>query len=175
MGKHSQAGRGVFWRSIVLGCVKWLAIISLPIAAAFVVFSLVKSNDPGDLAASPTPTASTSPTESASPTPVPSDPSPSAPPALSGKVQVLNGGTDNADAKDAVARLSAAGLDVFGPSDGRSRPQTTVFYHPGAEEQARAVADFLNVTKVEPAPKTLDPSIPVTVVTGADYKAIRRD
>lgn len=177
MGKHSQGGGGAFWRSIALTGIKWVVIASLPILAAFGAFYFVRQGD-SDRADRPRPKPSASPSVSPSVSPIPSttpSPSPSASITLQGKVQVLDGASDPQYAIDVKTRLSAAGVDVFGPANAARRfPETIVFYHPGAEEAARAVAEFFGIDKVEPAPKSLDPAIPVTVVAGEDYEAISR-
>ncbi len=182
MGKHSLPGSGLFVRSVLASILRWVAMIAVPLLIGAAVWLFVvepRTRDVAEPTATETPTASETPLLSPSPFPLDEaqatttatvapapDPSP-----LPGKIQVLNG-TKKADLDDAAAkRLNDRGYQVsFTGKAAKSYSVTTVFYQEGHIDLANQVAQVLGAGEVNPAPETLDKSIPVTAVVGDDFQ-----
>lgn len=175
MGKHSAARRARFYRSLAAYVARWLAVLLLLGGVAYGLLQLSPRRVPS-LAASRGPSVALSP--SPAPTIEPGDPSftasgspsPSSSSSESaGTVQVLDGAGSLANVDAAIATLNRLGYRVLGP-EGSSRhyANTTVFYQPGEKPLADAVAKEFHADVV-PAPGSLDPSIPVTLVIGDDF------
>jgi hypothetical protein len=175
MGKHSLPDSPGFWRAVFLAGLRYLVVLALLAAVGFGVYKLAFESE-GDPAAeetlSPLPTdpfLSESPTPTESPS-VEASPSPSAP-AEGTRTQVLDGSNSQARLDAAERKLEEAGYDVVAKGNASSPyDQTTVFYHPGAQQTGEAVASLVGASLVQPVgDRNLDPAIPVTVVVGPDY------
>lgn len=180
VGRHSAGDDRVFVRSLVMTIAKWIALATLPVIAAVGVYQLVKSsnteepkNEPAAVASKePSPSPAPSPSPEPSPSPVPSpSPSPTRQVEGEGRLQVLNGSGVSGQGTKAAAKLKEAGYEIVATGNAvRRYDKTTVFYQPGHEALAREVARFIGTPLIEQAPSSLDKTIPVTVVVGADYR-----
>lgn len=179
MGKHSAPESPGFWRAVIIAGLRYLVVLALLGAVGFGIYKLAFEGDdaepaseeditalPEDPFAGETPTAS--PTASGEPSPSGS-PSRSASPG--GRTQVLDASGSPARLDSAAQKLESAGYEVIAKGTTTTAlDKTTVFYHPGNQEMAEAVADLLEVALVQPVgTRRLDPSIPVAVIIGPDY------
>jgi hypothetical protein len=174
MGKHSLPDSPGFWRAVFLAGLRYLVVLALLAAVGFGVYKLAfDREEPAatEETLSPLPTdpflpESPTPTES----PSPASPSPSSP-AAGTKAQVLDGSNSQPRLDAAERKLEEAGYDVVAKGNASSPyEKTTVFYHPGAQQTAEAVASLVGASLVQPVgDRNLDPAIPVTVVVGPDY------
>lgn len=175
MGKHSAPESPGFWRAVIIAGLRYLVILVLLGAVAFGVYKLAFDNDEDatadeSLDALPTdPFLSPDPTDLVeSPTP---SPDPAASPPATGRTQILDASNSTPRLDDAERKLEEAGYEVVARGNAATpRERTTVFYHPGSQQLAEAVASLLGASLVEPVGTlNLDPAIPVTVIIGPDY------
>ncbi|MGH9196658.1 MAG: LytR C-terminal domain-containing protein [Acidimicrobiia bacterium] len=182
MGKHSAEDERAFWKSLAFFGLKWVGVVALPLLAVWGVWRLVNEPDRQVIVASETKTPaaspSGSPTPEASPTteapppeesPAPPPQSPS--PKRTGKVQVLNGAAVSGIGQKAADRLKEAGYEIVAVQNASRRyEKTTIFYQEGSRPMAEEIAALFGFGIVEAAPANLSKDVPVTVVTGDDYK-----
>lgn len=177
MGRHSADDDRIFWKSLVLALIKWVAVAALPLLAIWGIWRMVGKGEPQVPAAVVTtePTQEPSPAEVlSSPPPAEEEPSPSPSPAPApverGQVQVLNGTPRSGLANEAADRLRGAGYQVVSVGRAaRSYDKTTVFFQPGYEAMAADAADLLGAEVIEPAPDNVSKSVPLTIVVGGDF------
>lgn len=174
MGKHSLPDSPGFWRAVTIAGLRYLVVVAVVAAVAFGIYKVAFEND----GATPDTEETLSPLptdpflEETPPEATPSsEPAPSEAPPATGKTQVLDGSDSQARLDAAEAKLEEAGYEVVAKGTAATpRELTTVFYHPGSQQLGEAVASLLGATLVQPVGDLrLDPSIPVTVVVGADY------
>lgn len=167
MGKHSSPESATFWRSALIVGASRLGVVLLILLVALGFWRLVIRRD------EPEPPPEEIPGEESGSLPgidLPPDTSPTPPAAGQGRIQVLNGSGDAKKLSGAEAKLEQAGYEVVARANtSRPYPATTVFFQPGSQEGADAVVTLLGVGVVQPAPDSLDESIPIAVVIGADY------
>jgi hypothetical protein len=118
------------------------------------------------------PDGGAAPAPEPTPPPAPVGPAPS-----SVSVQLLNGiGSDGSAAVTRVRTiLTDAGFRVVASNTGRPYDQTTIFYTPGFEAEARLVGAVLGVNQIVvmtelPPERRLSSSVMVHVVVGADRR-----
>ncbi|MDQ4148823.1 MAG: LytR C-terminal domain-containing protein [Actinomycetota bacterium] len=162
MGKHSDPS--TFWRSVVIGMASTVGLVVLALLVAFAVWRLVINRDGSDRPTEAIPEDASLPGLDAgvvaSPTATTG----------AGRVQVLNGSGSNSKAEAAREKLEQEGYEVVTTGmTSRPYPRTTIFYQPGAQVIADAIVSVYGLGTSQPAPPTLDTSIPVAVVVGADY------
>ena len=171
MGKHSAPESPGFWRAVFIAGLRYAVIVGLLAAVGFGIYKLAFDNNDAQPAAE----------EDLSPlpvdpfieeTPTEASPSPTASPApATGRTQVLDASNSQARLDAAERKLEEAGYSVVAKGNAATpRETTTVFYHPGNQQLAEAVASLLGASMVSPVGDlNLDPSIPVTVIIGPDY------
>ena len=165
MGKHSLGDTTVFWRSLALTAVRWLAIAAIPLLILFGLYRWFIQPEPETQ-----PAEGTTPTESAEPTAVATAGASPSPTQALPATQVLKGTANVAFFEAAKSKVTGAGYPLA-TSGATSKPyaKTTVFYQPTFEDEARGLADLTGATVVEPAPATLNKQIPLTLVSGDDW------
>ncbi|MGH2810859.1 MAG: LytR C-terminal domain-containing protein [Actinomycetota bacterium] len=167
MGKHSLGDTTVFWRSLALATVRWLAIAAIPLLILFGLYRWFIQPEPETQ-----PAEGTTPTESAEPATLPTATASPSPAQTLPATQVLKGTANVAFFEAAKSKVSRAGYPLA-TSGATSKPyeKTTVFYQPTFEAAARSLAELTGATTVEPAPATLSKQIPLTLVAGDDWQS----
>jgi hypothetical protein len=173
MGKHSLPDSPGFWRAVIIAGLRYLVVIALLAGVAFGIYKLAfdrEADSPEtEETLSPLPT---DPFVETSPEPTPT-PTGTASPVVpgTGRTQVLDASNSAARLDAAERKLEEAGYDVVAKGNASTpREKTTVFYHPGNQQLAEAVASLVGATLVQPVGDLrLDPAIPVTVIIGPDY------
>jgi hypothetical protein len=173
MGKHSLPDSPGFWRAVIIAGLRYLVVIALLAGVAFGIYKLAfdreADNPEAEETLSPLPT---DPFIETSPEPTPSATGSASPVAPgTGRTQVLDASNSAARLDAAERKLEEGGYDVVAKGNASTpREKTTVFYHPGNQQLAEAVASLLGATLVQPVGDLrLDPAIPVTVIIGPDY------
>lgn len=164
VGKHSAGTDGVFWQTLFLSILKWIAIPIIPILAIIGGWNWLSDRNTARPEAEDNPAMidTTSGTATPSPDSTPQGDLPAA--------QILNGSGNPQSLAAAQRKLQDAGYDIVSTGNA-SRPyeNTTVFYQEGHKVEADELAGLAGASVTEPAPGNLDKNIPLALILGADF------
>lgn len=164
VGKHSADTDGIFWQTLFLSILKWIAIPIIPILAIIGGWNWLSDRNTAGSEAEDNPAMIDTTGGTSSPSPD------STPGSELLAAQILNGSGNPQSLAAAQRKLQDAGYEIVTTGNAsRSYENTTVFFQEGHKAQADELASLAGASVTEPAPGNLDKNIPLALILGADF------